>query len=168
MEINSLGSKIDGLHMTGNTDLQPLVTDAERRQERRSENQSVSGVTTICLMQHNTSLLCIELNRLDNCGLWNVVSLLFNGCAKLLDIGGTWNMLSYTSIPEHPKHAQWVTCLVSMQAMENWDIFSFQELSTDPCNMGLFIIMLKNEVMDEWHNNGPQDLITISLHSNFR
>jgi hypothetical protein len=31
--------------------------------------------------------------------------------------------------------------------------------------MGLCIIMLKQEVMavDEWHNNGPQDLATVSL-----
>ncbi len=44
-------------------------------------------------------------------------------------------------------------------------VFSFQELCTDPCNMGLCIIMLQYEVMivDEWHNNGPQDLVTVSL-----
>ncbi len=44
-------------------------------------------------------------------------------------------------------------------------VFSFQELCTDPCNMGLCIIMLQHEVMvvDEWHNNGPQDLVTVSL-----
>ena len=24
------------------------------------------------------------------CGLWNVVPLLYNGCANLLDIGGKW------------------------------------------------------------------------------
>jgi hypothetical protein len=31
--------------------------------------------------------------------------------------------------------------------------------------MGLCIIMLKHEVMaaDEWHDNGPQDLVTVSL-----
>ena len=44
-------------------------------------------------------------------------------------------------------------------------IFSFQELCTDPCDMELCIIMLKHEVMaaDEWHDNGSQDLITVSL-----
>ncbi len=43
--------------------------------------------------------------------------------------------------PNHPKHAQWVTCPVSMLAM------------------------LQHEVMvvDEWQNNGPQDLVTVSL-----
>ena len=47
----------------------------------------------------------------------------------------------------------------------NVDIFSFQELCTDPCDIGPCIIMLKHEVMaaDEWHDNGPQDLITVSL-----
>ena len=37
---------------------------------------------------------------------------------------------------------------------KNWDIFSFQELCTDPCDMGCAIIMLKHLVMvaDEWHN----------------
>jgi hypothetical protein len=55
-----------------------------------------------------------------DCGLWNFVPLFFNSCAKLLDIGGNWNTLSYLlSIPQSiPKHAKWVTCLVSMQAME--------------------------------------------------
>jgi hypothetical protein len=35
-------------------------------------------------------------------GLWNVVPLLFNGCANLLDIGENWNMLLYTSIQSIP------------------------------------------------------------------
>ena len=41
----------------------------------------------------------------------------------------------------------------------------FQELCTDPCNMGPCIIMLEHKVMtvEEWHNNGPQDLIMVSL-----
>jgi hypothetical protein len=34
--------------------------------------------------------------------LWNVVPLLFNGCAKLLDIGGKWKTLSYTLIQSIP------------------------------------------------------------------
>ena len=37
--------------------------------------------------------------------------------------------------PEHPKHAQWVTCLVSMETMEELGHSSFQELCTDPCDM---------------------------------
>jgi len=39
---------------------------------------------------------------------------LFNGCVKLLDIGRTW---------KHPKHAQWVTCPVSMLAMQELRCF---------------------------------------------
>ena len=35
----------------------------------------------------------IQLIRLMICGLWNVVPILFNGCEKLLDIGGNWNTL---------------------------------------------------------------------------
>ncbi len=40
-----------------------------------------------------------------------------------------------------------------------------KELCADPCNMGLSIIILQHEVMfvDEWLNNGSQDLITVSL-----
>ncbi len=129
-----------------------------------SENQSVSGVTTICLTQCNTS----PLHRVDqvvDCGLWNVGPLLFNGCAKLLDIGRNWNMLSYTPIQSilnmfNGWHIWWVCW-----PCKNWDVFSFQELCTDPYNMGPCIIILQHEVMvvDEWHNNGPQDLVTVSL-----
>ncbi len=58
------------------------------------------------------------------------------------------------------RHVRWVCW-----PCKNWDVFSFQELCTDPCNMGLCVIMLQHEVMvvDKWHNNGPQDLITVSL-----
>ncbi len=91
--------------------------------------------------------------------------LLFNGCAKLLDIGRNWNTLSYTPIQSIPNmlngwHVRWVCW-----PCKNWDVFSFQELCTDPCNMGPCIIKLQHEVMvvDERHNNGPQDLVTVSL-----
>ncbi len=66
-----------------------------------TENQSVFGVTTICLTQCNTS----PPHRVDqvvDCGLWHVGPLLFNGCAKLLDIGRNWNMLSYMPIQSIP------------------------------------------------------------------
>ncbi len=85
----------------------------------KSENQSVSGVTTISLTQCNTSPLH-RVGQVVDCGLWNVGPLLFNGCAKLLDIGRNWNTLSYT---EHPKHARWVTCPVSMLAMQELGCF---------------------------------------------
>ncbi len=48
---------------------------------------------------------------------------------------------------------------------KNWEVFSFQELCTNPCNMEPCISMLQNEVtvVDEWHNNGPQDLVMLSI-----
>ncbi len=76
-----------------------------------------------------------------------------------------WNTLSYTPIQSIPNmlngwHVQWVCW-----QCKNWDVFSFQELCTDLCNMVSCIIMLQHEVIvvDEWHNNGPQDLVTVSL-----
>ena len=79
------------------------------------------------------------LHRVDQAvdyDLWNVVPLLFNGCAELLDIGTNWNTLSYKSIQSIPNmlngwHVWWVC-----RTWKNWDIFSFQKLCTDPCNMG--------------------------------
>ncbi|CAM4567208.1 unnamed protein product [Leuciscus chuanchicus] len=40
--------------------------------------------------------------KVVDCGLWNVGPLLFNGCAKFLDIGRTCNTLSYTPIQSIP------------------------------------------------------------------
>ena len=76
-------------------------------------------------------------------------------------MAGYWQELEYAVVhidPEHTKHVQ-------LENMQAWDIFSFQELCTDPCDMGQCIIMLKHEVMeaDEWDDIGPQDLITVSL-----
>ncbi len=132
-----------------------------------SENQSVSGETTICLTQCNTSPLHIFDQVVDS-GLWSVGPLLFNGCVKLLDIGRNWNTLSYTPIQSIPNmlngwHVRWV-CWPS----KNWDVFSFQELCTDYFNMGPCIIMLQHEVMvvDEWHNNRAlESRHGISVHS---
>ncbi len=129
-----------------------------------SGNQSVSSVITICLMQCNTS----PLHRVDqvvDCGLWYVGLLIFNGCAKLLDIGRNWNTLLYTPIQSIPNMLNGWHFRSVCWPCNNWDVFSFQELCTDPWNMGPCIIMLQHEVMvvDEWHNNGPQDLITVSL-----
>ncbi len=61
-------------------------------------------------------------------------------------LAGTGTRCVYAG-PEHPKHAQWVTCPVVCWPCKNWDVFSSQELCTDPCNMGLCIIMLQHEVM---------------------
>ncbi len=100
-----------------------------------SENQSASGVTTICLTQCNTSP-SHRVDQVVDCGLWNVGPLLFNGCAKLLDIGKYWNTLLYTPIQSIPNmlngwHVRWVCW-----PCKNGDVFSLQELCTDPCNMG--------------------------------
>ncbi len=106
-----------------------------------------------------------RVDQVVDCGLWNVGPLLFNGCVKLLDIGRNRNTLSYMPIQSIPNmlngwHVRWVCW-----PCKNWEVFSFQELCTDPCNMGPCINMLQHEVMvvDEWHNNGPQDLVTVSL-----
>ncbi len=92
-------------------------------------------------------------------------------CLRMATIKSHSKICSFTehavvyADPEQPKHAQWVSYPVSMLAMQELGCFSFQELCTDPCNMGPCIIMLQHEVMvmDEWHNNGPQYLITVSL-----
>lgn len=61
-----------------------------------SENQSVSGVTTICLMHCNKTDACMQLlDHIVYCGLWNVGPLHFSGCLHVLDIVRTRNMLSY-------------------------------------------------------------------------
>ncbi len=129
-----------------------------------SENQSVSGVTTICLTQCNTSP-SHRVDQVVDCGLWNVGPLLFNGCAKLLDIGRTGthchirrSRASQTCSMgdmsgEYAGHARTGMFSASrncVQILATWG----------PC-----IIMLQHEVMvvDEWHNNGPQDLVTVSL-----
>ncbi len=125
---------------------------------------TVLGGTTICLTHCNTSP-SHTVDQVVDCGQWNVGPLLFNGCVKLLDIDRNWNTLLYMPIQSIPNmlngwHVRWVCW-----PCKNWDVFSFQELFTDHCNMGQCIIMLLHEVMvvDEWHNNGPQDLVTVSL-----
>ncbi len=99
------------------------------------ENQSVSGVTTNCLTQWNTSPSHRVVKVVD-CGLWNVGPLLFNGCAKLLDIGRYWNTLSYTPIQRIPNMLNGRHVRLVCQPCKNWDVFSFQELCTDSCNRG--------------------------------
>ncbi len=66
-------------------------------------------------------LLHIELIRLliEVCVMFG--PLLFNGCVKLLDIEQE-HAVVYAD-PEHPKHAQWVTCSVSMLAVQELGCF---------------------------------------------
>ena len=89
--------------MTGNTDMHLLVTDTliKNKVGLESENQSVSGVTTIYLIQRDT-FPSHGVDQTVDCVLWNVVPHLFNGCAKLLDIGGNWSTLLYMSIQSIP------------------------------------------------------------------
>ncbi len=99
------------------------------------------------------------------CGLWDVGPLIFNG---LYEVAGYWQELEHAVVyadPEHPKHAQWVTCPVSMLAMQELGCFQLPGIVYRSCNMGPCIIMLQHEVMvvDELHNNGPQDLVIVSL-----
>ena len=102
-----------------------LVTDTFKKIyiiERGSEKQSVSGVTTICLMQSDTS----PSHRVDqegDCGLRKVVP---TPLQWLYEVAGYWRELEHVVVhvnPEDPKHPQWVTCLVSMQAMEELEHF---------------------------------------------
>ncbi len=87
---------------------------------------SGGGGTTIC------HLLRIELIRLLIVACGMLVHSLFNGCAKLLDIVRNWNTLSYTPIQSiNGWHVRW-----ECWPCKNWDVFSFQELCTDPCNTG--------------------------------
>ncbi len=85
------------------------------RLNTHSENQSESGVTTICLTQCNTSP-SHRVDQVVDCGLWNIGPLLFTGCAKLLEIGRNWNTLSYTPIQSIPNmlngwHVRWVLAM---------------------------------------------------------
>ncbi len=109
----------------------------------KTENQSVSGVTTISLTQCSTS----PSHRVDQVVDCEMLVHSSSKAVKLLDIGRNWNTLSYTPIQSIPNmlngwHVRWVCW-----PCKNWDDFSFQELSTDPCNMGPYIIMLQHEVM---------------------
>ena len=84
----------------------------------------------------------------------------------LCDVAGYYQELDHIVAninPEHPKHAQWGTCLVSMKAME--ELEHFQLPGSVYRSLGQCIIMLKHEVMaeDQCNDNGPQDLVTISL-----
>jgi hypothetical protein len=84
----------------------------------------------------------------------------------LCKVAAYWQELEHAEIhvyQKHPKHAQWVTRQYAGHGRTG--IVELQELCTDPCDMGPSIIMLKHEMMaaDEWQDNGPHDLVTVSL-----
>ncbi len=93
-----------------------------------SENQSVSGVTTICLTQCITSP-SHRVDQVVDCSLWNVGPLLYNGCAKLLDIGRNWNMLSYTPIQSSPNVTGWT----GKRSTHGTDTFVCKGVLSDCC-----------------------------------
>ena len=109
-------------------------------------------MTTICLTSPSH-----RVDQVVDRGLWNVGPLLFDGCDKLLDIGRNWNTPSYT-------------CCI--QGDISGETLAMQELGcVQPPGIVYrslqhgAVIMLQHEVMvvDQWHNNGPQDLVTVSL-----
>lgn len=102
-----------------------------------SGDQPISGVTTTCLMQCNTSYLH-RVDQVVDCVLWNVGPLLFNVCAKLLDIGRNWNMRSY------PRCKASQTCSKSDMPGE---YAGRPRLYTDPCNIQPCVILLQHEVI---------------------
>ncbi len=84
------------------------------------KNQSVSGVTTICLTQCNTSP-SHRVDQVVDCGLcWSTP------LQCLCEVAGYWQELEHAVVyadPEPLKHAQWVTCPVSMLAMQELGCF---------------------------------------------
>jgi hypothetical protein len=53
--------------------------------------------------------------------------------------------------------------LIQSSPWKNWDMFSFQELCTVHCDIGPVHYQAEVMAEDEWHNNGPLDLVTVSL-----
>lgn len=73
-----------------------------------------------------------------------------------LDIVRIVNYCSIVHVdPHHLKSAQWMACLMSIQAMQELGYFCVS--GTDPYIMGLRIIMLRLEVKlaDECQKNRP-------------
>ena len=114
--------------------------------------------TTICLMH----LLHIRVDQAGDYGLWNVVPLLFNGCAKMLDIGthcrtrrsrASQTRSTGDMSGEYAGHGRTGTFSASrncVQILATWcRALSCQNM------MGM--------VADEWHDNGPQDFVTVLL-----
>lgn len=62
------------------------------------------------------------------------------------------------------KHAQRVTCLVSILAMQELGFFQLPGIVYRSLQHGGCAISGGNmSAVDEWHNNGPHDLIMVSL-----
>lgn len=79
-------------------------------------------------------------------------------------LAGIWKMLLYTLIQSIPNmlsgsHVWWVCW-----PYKNWDVFSFQELCTDPSYMGLWMIML-NMRWWSWKNRTTMGLRILSRYA---
>ena len=88
------------------------------KQGRGSENQSVSGVTTICLKQRDTS----PSHRVDqavDCGMWSHSSSMTVWSSWILAGTGTRRRTRRSTAS---KHTQWVTCLVRMEELGNFQL----------------------------------------------
>jgi hypothetical protein len=92
--------------MTGNTDMYLLVTDSFLIKVEAWIRKPVSIWCDHHLPHAERHIPLHRVHPAVDCGLWNVVPLLFNGCAKLLDIGGNWNTLSYTSLDSQRRYLQ--------------------------------------------------------------
>ena len=58
---------------------------------------------------------------------------MFSHSSSLCEVDGYCRELEHAVVhfdPEHPKHAQWVTCLVSMQVMEELGHFQLFHVYT--------------------------------------
>ena len=151
---------IYGFHMIGKTDMHLLVTDT-------LTSQYLWPPFASCSASH---ILSIEL-------IW----LLFVACGMLshsssMAVQSCWIWAGTRTHGRTCQSRASQTCSMGDISGENAGhgrtgtfLASGKELCTDPCDIGVCIIMLKHEVMeaDEWHDNGPQDLVTLSnVHSN--
>jgi len=108
-------------------------------------------VLTTVSTRRATHLLHIELIRLLIVACVMVVP----SSSMAVESYRYWQDLEHAVVyadPEHPKHAQRLSVQPACWPCKNRDVFSFQELCTDPCNKGTCIIMKQHEVMvvDEW------------------
>ncbi len=106
-----------------------------------------------------------RVDQVVDCGLWNVGSLLFNGCAKLLDIGRNWNTLSYTPIQSIQNMLNGWQCPVSMLAMQELGCFQLPGIVYRSLQHGAVHYHAatwgdgRGWMAQQW----PQDLVTVSL-----
>jgi hypothetical protein len=106
--------------MSGNTDMHLLVKDAFKK---KVGTWIIKPVSIWCY--HH-----LPSHRVD----------------QAVDLYLLWMPISCCQGNSYSSWSHDMTCLVTMQAMEELDIFSLQKLYTDPCEIGLCIVMLKHEV----------------------